>query len=175
MTREETKKIIQIIVATYPNFKPSDLKSTVDAWYFFLEEFKYQDIAVALKTFVNTSGSGFAPSAAELIALITKPAEMMELTEQEAWAMVRKAVSNSFYGAEQEFEKFPEAVQKAVGSPQMLRNWGQSTFEALDSVIASNFQRSYRTIVNRKEFVGKLPVEARLKLEQTTLAIEGKE
>lgn len=164
MTRDEVKKIIQIIVATYPNFKPSDPKSTVDAWYFFLEAYKYQDIAVALKTYVNTSGSGFAPSASELIALVTKPLELERMTEQEAWALVRKAICNSGYHAEEEFGKLPDDIKRIVGSPNMLKTWSQNTYEALDSVVASNFQRSYRAISSKQDFMLKLPTEIKERL-----------
>lgn len=165
MERSETRKIIQILVATYPNFKPADLTDTVDAWQFFLADYKYNDIAVALKTYVSTSGSGFAPSAAELIAMIHKPAQAAQLTEQEAWALVRKAAENGSYHAEEEFDKLPPMVQRAVGSANMIRNWAREDYKVLDSVIASNFQRSYRAIADSEDFKGRLPIEARTRYE----------
>ena len=48
MTRDEAKRIIQIMVATYPNYKPNDLSDTVDVWHMMLEEYRYPEIAAAL-------------------------------------------------------------------------------------------------------------------------------
>lgn len=72
MTREETKKIIMIIASAYTNFKPNSLTMIVDSWHFLLAEHDFNSIAEALKEFVNTSGSAFAPSPAELIAIAKK-------------------------------------------------------------------------------------------------------
>ena len=36
MTREETVKIIRIMVDSYPNYKPNDISETVDVWQMML-------------------------------------------------------------------------------------------------------------------------------------------
>ncbi len=73
-----------------------------------------------------------------------------ELSEAEAWALVSKAASGSIHGYKADFERLPPTVQKAVGSPEMLHAWGMMNADAFESVVASNFQRSYRTIVMRE-------------------------
>jgi len=165
MTREETKKLLAIIDATYPNFKVEDAKTTLDAWHFLLEEEDYNQLSLALKTYIKTSGSGFAPSVSQLIDMAYKPKELNELSETQAWDLVSKAVSRSGYNAEEEFNKLPPLVQKAVGSPTMLHSWSQSDMEAFETVVASNFQRSYRTVVQRERDIARLPKEARVQLE----------
>jgi predicted small lipoprotein YifL len=72
---------------------------------------------------------------------VTQPEEM---TEQEAWALVSKAIRNSAYNSAEEFAKLPPVVQRLVGSPSQLREWGQMDSDTVNSVVASNFQRSYR-------------------------------
>lgn len=52
MTREETKKIIMVMAASYPNYKPLDISMTVDAWQMMLEEYSYNEIALALKAYI---------------------------------------------------------------------------------------------------------------------------
>lgn len=174
MSRDEAKKIVMIIASTYPTFKPNNMSMVVDSWHYFLADYEYNDIAIALKTFVNTSGKGFAPSVDQLIAMTRKPMEIMQMTEQEAWACVSKAIRNSSYHAEEEFEKLPDLCKKVVQSPSQLKAWASSDEESIESVVASNFQRSYRTAIERQKEFQYLPSEAKAKLEHfQRLALEG--
>ena len=164
MTREEAKKIIMIIASTYPNFKPNNMSMIVDSWHFFLADHDYNDIAIALKTYVSISGSEFAPSVSQLIELTRKAESLTEMTEGEAWTLISKAVRNGLYHAEEEFNKLPAICQKIVGSPNQLTNWAMGDAESLETVVASNFQRSYRTMIQRERDIQSLPMEARQKL-----------
>jgi len=38
MTRDECKKLIMIMSATYPNYKPADISMTIDVWTEMLNE-----------------------------------------------------------------------------------------------------------------------------------------
>lgn len=163
MTREETQKLLAIISAIYPNFKVQDKSATVEAWHLMLSEYSYQDMSIALKIFVNTSGKGFAPSVDQLIAMTRKPSELTQMSEGEAWALVNKAIGRSLYYAEEEFAKLPQEVQRAVGSAEQLRTWAVST-DYNGSVVSSNFMRAYRTVCERKQMVESLPAEVRDKL-----------
>lgn len=167
MTREETCKILAIIASTYPNFKPENKKQTVDAWEWALEEYDYKSISLALKAYITTSDGAFAPSVSQLIAMTRKTKELTTLSEGEAWAMVRVAVRNGLYGAEEEFSKLPKEVQKAVGSASMIRQWAMADSSDLDTVIGSNFMRSYKTIVKREQEKEALPAEIRTLIEST--------
>ena len=42
MTREETVKIIRIMVDSYPNYKPNNISETVDVWHMMLSEYTYE-------------------------------------------------------------------------------------------------------------------------------------
>ena len=64
-----------------------------------------------------------------------------------------KALRNSFYGAAEEFAKLPPIVQRLVGAPAQLKEWAAMDTKTVQSVVASNFQRSYQTRVKSdKEF-----------------------
>lgn len=54
------------------------------------------------------------------------------------------ALRNSLYNSDDEYRKLPQVIQRIVGSPSVLREWAQSDINELQTVIASNFQRSYR-------------------------------
>lgn len=161
MTREETTKILAVIGATYPNFKPEDKTATVDAWHFMLSDYDYNMINIALKAYVTTSNTGFAPSVSQLIAMTHKADEFNQMNEVEAWSLVSSALRNSSYHAEEEFNKLPPVIQKCVGSPSQLRMWAQSDEQSIESVVASNFQRSYRVECERAKEYNRMPVEAR--------------
>ena len=72
----------------------------------------------------------------------------------EAWALVAKAVCNSNYNSAEEFEKLPPVVQRLVGAPSQLREWAAMDSETFNSVVASNFQRSYKVRAkNERDFL----------------------
>lgn len=175
MTREETKKIVMVIVSTYPNWKPADMSFTVDAWASALEAFTYQQISTALKAFIVSDTSGFAPAPGQIIGLLDRVTNNQELNEMEAWLLVSKALRNGYYGAEQEFERLPPIVQKAVGSPSQLRNWSQTDSDSVENVIQSNFMRTYRQELTKNREIRKVPQDTRFALEQSkNMLIEDK-
>ena len=166
MTRNEAKKIVMVISATYPNWHPLDMSFTVDAWASMLESYTYQDISAALTAFIVSDTSGFAPAPGQVIGLLDW-ASNQELNEMEAWTLVSRALRNGYYGAEREFEKLPPIVQKAVGSPSQLRNWSQTDSESVENVIQSNFMRTYRQELAKKKEMRKIPQEVLHSLEQS--------
>lgn len=167
MTREETVKIIRIICGSFPNFKPSDLSETVDIWNMMLDEYTYNQIAGALKSYILSDSTGFAPSIGQLIAKVKTIEEPAQLNETEAWGLVSKAIRNGYYGAVEEFSKLPPLVQKAVGTPDNLRNWSQTNLESVETVIQSNFLRAYRVEAQRAAEISKMPSGIKTMIENT--------
>lgn len=167
MTRDETKKIIMVISASYPNFKPQDLRMTVDTWQMMLDEYSYTKVSMAVKAYIASDTSGFAPSIGQVIGLMNKIEKPEELNEMEAWALVSRAIRNGYYGAEKEYEKLPTLVQKAVGTPGQLRNWSQTDTESIENVVQSNFMRTYRTVVKSSQEIARMPESIRNLIEKT--------
>lgn len=151
----------------YPNYKPSNLSETVDVWNMMLEEYSYEQISVALKAYVHSDTSGFAPSIGQLINKLHEVQAPQELNEMEAWLLVGRALRNGTYGAVEEFNKLPPLVQKAVGSPDNLRNWAQTDSESIENVVQSNFMRTYRIVVNRAKEYQKMPKDIQTLIENT--------
>lgn len=83
------------------------------------------------------------------------------MTEQEAWALVSAAAANAKYEAEKEFRKISPLLQKLVGSPNQLRAWALMEADVFSSVVASNFQRSYRAEVAKQKELLSLPSDVR--------------
>lgn len=157
MTREETIELLMMMQAAFPNYKPPDKTVAVNTWFLMLADYPYQQVQMALKAYIVTDTSGFAPRIGQIIdkiQMITNPAEMNEM---EAWSLVSKALRNGNYKSKEEFEKLPDLVKEAVGSPENIHNWAQADIKSIESVIQSNFIKSYRVVVNRQKEMQKLP------------------
>lgn len=169
MTREETQKIIMALVTYYPNYKPVDFGTTIDLWCDAFVDKNYSDVALAVKTYVMSDTSGFAPSIGainNLIATISERTNGNDLNELEAWSLVSKALRDSTYHSVERFNELPEMVQKAVGSPSNLHNWATTDIETIENVIASNFQRTYRAVLMQEKENRRFPREVRTAIEQ---------
>lgn len=165
MTLEETGIVMDILKTAYPRFysgpNAPDKAKTLKLW---AEMFARDDVALvaaAVKALIETDSRGFPPcigAVKEKLRLITGGNEM---TEAEAWGIVAKALRNSTYGAKEEFERLPPVVRRIVGSPNQLREWGAMDSEVVQSVISSNFQRSYKAIAQREREIAKLPPDVK--------------
>lgn len=160
MEREETKKIIRIMCDSYPNFKPNNVSETIDVWNMMLSEYTYNQISVALKSYVLSDTSGFAPSIGQLVGMVHSIENPQSLNEMEAWAIVSKAIRNSSYHYVEEFLKLPSEIQRAVGTPEQLKIWAMDE-DYNETVVMSNFQRAYRAQLVQNANMEKLPQQAR--------------
>lgn len=167
MTREETVKIIRIMCDCYPNYKPNNLSETVDVWNMMLDEYSYNQVSIALKAYVTSDTSGFAPSVGEIVAKIQLVLQPQELDGMAAWGLVSKALRNGTYGAVEEFNKLPPLVRQAVGIPDNLKNWATSDYQTIETVIQSNFLRTYETVVKRANEINRMPDNIKSLIEKT--------
>ena len=165
MTREETVKIIRIMVDSYPNYKPNNISETVDVWNVMLSDYDYNLVAMALKAYILSDTSGFAPSVGQLVDKMKTITTPQELNEMEAWSLVCDALRNSGYNYAEEYAKLPPLVQKAVGLPTQLQAWAL-TENLNKDVIGSNFMRCYRIEVERQKEISKMPQNVRELLEK---------
>ena len=141
----------------YPNYKPNNLSETVDVWNMMLNNYSYEQVSVALKAYINSDISGFAPSIGQLIGKIQTISQPQELDGMTAWGLVSKALRNGTYGAVEEFNKLPPLVKQAVGMPDNLKNWAISDYQTIETVIQSNFLRTYETVVKRVNEINRMP------------------
>lgn len=167
MTRDETKKIVAAVVQTYPNFKPENLSGMVDTWHMFLSDFDYESIKLALRAYVMSSNSGFAPSVSQLIGMLHKPKELSQMGEAEAWALACSAIRDGLYHSKENFDRLPKLVQEAVGSHEQIKAWAMMSEEDVESVVASNFKKAYKRAVDRDMEIAKMPGEMLAMIGQT--------
>lgn len=151
MTQKEFLVIAKGLKAVYtdPKFLPD--KDALDVWYGLLADLPYQVLTLAAQRYMMQET--YPPTIA---GLRQKAAELLEtqedsLPDMAAWALVRKALSNSIYHAEEEFARLPELCRLAVGDPANLKEMAVMDISTVDSVEQSHFLRNYRTQVERKK------------------------
>ncbi len=167
MTRSDVSKILAVMEATYPTFKINDMVSTINAWHWALQDYSYESIDTALKIYIKTDSSNFAPSVSKLISLIDVTEQYGLPTEAEAWAMVRKGIESlDWADPAKTYDSLPEVIQIAVVNPANLREWACMDTSEVETVISSNFMRTYRTAVKRYLDIKKMPEPVKLRIEK---------
>ena len=79
------------------------------------------------------------------------------MSAMQAWHLVRKATENGWYHSEEEFNKLPPLCQRIVGAPGTLKDWSVMDISELETVVGSNFQRSYKQLEQDQAYYEKLP------------------
>lgn len=166
MNITEAKKIIASMMAIYENYNPKDPEFTAGMWTDVMPDYSYKQVDTALRSYIRSNASGFAPAPGQLIDIIHTMIAPQEINEMEAWAIVRKAIGRSIYYAAEEFAKLPPMVQKAVGSTDQLRVWAMDD-NFSESVVMSNFQRTYREVINREKEISKMPENVQKLIQKT--------
>ena len=165
MNVTEAKKIIASMIVSYSNYKPTDVDYAATIWADILSEYTYEQVDGALRLFIMSDKSGFAPSIGQLVDKIHTMTQPQELNEMEAWSLVSKAIRNSGYNSADEFTKLPPIAQKAVGLPGQLRTWALDE-NYNEEVVSSNFIKCYRNELTRQRELQKMPQNVRNIIEK---------
>lgn len=167
MELKQALQVLAVLKAAYPQhyrgLSDGDIRAMATLWASMFEE-PYGDVMQAVKAHIATDTRGFFPTIGavkEQLARMRESRRGGALTEHEAWELVRQALKNGYYGAQQEFAKLPAVVQKILGGPSQLRDWALLPDEQVGTVIASNFMRSYRARAAWESDVEKLPASVR--------------
>ena len=169
MTRADVMGIMAIMETAFPTFyAKSDEHQRMEAVNLYCDLFHddpAQLVMAAVKAIICSSSNPFPPSVGEIKNKMRDLTEPDELSETEAWALVSKACANGYYGYKEEFAKLPPTVQAAVGRPEQLREWGMMDVETVQSVVASNFMRGYKTAMRREKETAMIPESVKVLLE----------
>ena len=157
MTRQETGQVMDVLVTAYPRFYAGpgapDPRKAVTLWAEMFRDDPVELVAAAVKALIATDERGYPPHIGAVKTQMRKIMQPAEPTEQEAWALVLGAIKRGIYESAAAFNALPETVRRVVGSANQLREWAVMDSETVQSVVASNFQRSYRArSASEKEF-----------------------
>lgn len=180
MNKKETATLMAILKVAYPQYysRQDEVITAVNLWADMFKDDDFQLVSAAIKSFIASDVKGFPPSIGAIKAYITKITSPDEITEQEAWSIIKKALSNSAYNSKDEFARLPPEIQRLVGAPSQLKEWATIDISQLDTVVASNFMRSYKCRIKSikefqalpnevKQFIGKIGGNMSLELPDT--------
>ena len=114
-----------------------------------MKDLDYEIAVAAIKNHICKSP--YVPKVSDIRHEYAEITTKQTLTEAEAWSMVREAIRNGYYGAEEEFAKLPAEVQEAVGRPSSLTEWSQMESGTVESVIQSYFRKAYSQVITRNK------------------------
>lgn len=150
MTREEIIVILKILKTSYPNFykdmTKEDMVNTISIWSEMFENDNLNLVKVSVKELIQTLK--FPPTIADI------KQKMYELTNKETlptdlWASLKKAISNSAYHSEEEFEKLPPECKMFIRNPRQLKELSQNDAEINNTVVKGQFLKQIETIQKR--------------------------
>lgn len=165
MTREDTIRIMAILRGAYPafyrNMGEQEALEVVNLWAVMFADDDMRLVTAAVQALIATDTKGYPPHIGAVKEQMRKLTAPDDMSEAEAWSLIRKAISNGLYGANEEFARLPPVCQKIVGAPAQLREWALCDTDVVQTVIASNVQRAYRTVQQRETEQAKLPKEVK--------------
>ena len=172
MTMREAGQILTIMQTVYPDsFRgQSDeaLSAMVRVWAQIFADESFDDVANAVYAHMATSTDKFMPVPGTIKAKLHDIANPDAMTEDEAWRIIAKALRNGgLYNSREEFDKLPAELRKIVHDPMQLKEWAMMDEETVQSVVASNFRRSYRVSVAHKKELDMLPQDVRAAISST--------
>jgi len=152
MTREEWLGVAKLLNDAY-EFNGKAMFETPDKvqfWFSCLQDLDYKVVCVAVKKLAMTSPG--RPTIADIRnecgAIASAEPQMSEAM---AWDLVRNALRDSSYHAEEQFSRLPSIVQRAVVSPDRLREWCQLNSDTVTSVVRAEFRRCYEQAMNSEK------------------------
>lgn len=158
MTRQETLMLMGTLRVAYPQYyarqSAEEANAAVGLWQMMFAQDDAKIVSAAVKAFIATDTKGFPPVVGQIKekmdTIMREAYGSGEMTAMEAWALVQKAIRNGYYNAEAEYAKLPDTIRAVLGGPSAIHDYAMMDTETVNSVVASNFRRSYDA---RKEYV----------------------
>lgn len=187
MTYDETQAIMAVLFDAYPGFYRGTTGEDVDRktalWAQMFADEPAELVTAAVKAYIAQDRKGFPPhigAIKDAIVRLTAPPES-GMSELEAWNLVRRAIRgasmddctrtmrNGVLGppsAVEQYEALPEILRRLVGSPRQLADWELLPNDEIDTIIQSNFMRSFRARAEKERELLALPADVRQTMEQ---------
>ena len=158
MDKKQTIQMMGLIRASYTKYyavaSEQEIDDIVMLWFTMLKEHDFLLVGQAVKAVIATNK--FPPTVAEVIEKINDLKFGESMSELQAWAYISKAIRNSTYHAQEEWEKLPEQLRTIV-TPYLLKSWAGMDGEDAETVLQSNFMRIFRAKTERQKQYTALP------------------
>lgn len=148
MNTEETRTILNAIIAYYPSFQVH--RMSLKAWQAVLANEAYEDVKAGLLAY--TRHGKFAPTVADILEQVRhlKAAQANEMTAEEAFAMVLESVARHGYYRETDAQRsLPEHIWQTVKTI----GWKNICLSNISEqgTLRAQFRNAYNGIQERKE------------------------
>lgn len=195
MTYDDTLMVMGVLRAAYPNYYKGMTRKEADGivglWTAMFVDEPVELVLAAVKAHVATDVKGYPPHIGAIKNAIVKLRVPEEMTELEAWSLVRSAISGASMddtsrifrdgvflppSAVVQFEQLPPVLQRLVGDPARLAAWNMVPSDELETVVQSNFMRSYRARAAHERELLALPADIRQTMQRIaagSLMLEG--
>lgn len=174
MTKKETMQIMAVLQGAYPRYYAGqsyeEKKQAMELWHMMLGEYPYELVNQAIAAIIATNV--FPPAIAEVISRMNSIQKGGEMTELEAWGYISRAIRNSTWHAQEEWERLPEEL-RCVVSPDLLRSWATVEADEVETVIHSNFLRTFRAAQARQKEYNALPGSVKQYMAQIGVKTDG--
>lgn len=166
MTYEETTKILAILTAMYPkdfeHINETNQDVVTKIWLRQLSNRSYKEVSHAVEAYIATDVYGKAPTVGKIKQML-QTVSKANITPQEAWNILYHAICHGGYDMHRVHEKLPYEIKICV-TPEQMHEWAFETdAKTCQTVIASNFQRSYQAkqqYINQMERIPKRSIQA---------------
>lgn len=164
----EATQIIAMIETNWQPFKNTN--AAVKLWASAFAEDPYELVDTAVWTMIQSGTSDFRPNIGQVRQQMRDIIYGEKMSETEAWLSIKNSLPEAqespetLKGAKSAWSKLPQDVQKLV-TPKQLLDWNSVETSTLDTVIQSNFMRSYRDVTERRYKKESLPKEMLKRIE----------
>jgi len=159
LNKSDTMKVLAVLEVSYPQHFKSlsqvQKNNMVNLWTKLFQHDNYKIVITAVEHHIMNDTKGFFPVIGAIREMMYQLNNLNEITEQEAWNIIRKAISNS-YTVRESFEAMPPLVKRIVGSASQLGSWALMDLNTVNSVVSSNFQRSYKALAAKQKGIVKI-------------------
>lgn len=166
MTRTEMAVVLKSLRFAYPTFYSrmgqDDFEGILNLWTLKFKDDDPKLVSDAVHDLIDTH-KGFPPEIAdvkehmrEMVAAFSE-----EPTDEELWAILREAIKDGVYGAEEQYKALPPLLKRYCGSPSKLRDLAREDNGTLDTVVHGQFLKTIPHMREREEFSKRLSPETR--------------
>ncbi|MBQ9759727.1 MAG: hypothetical protein IJW16_00100 [Clostridia bacterium] len=166
MTEKETSLVLSTLRLAYPHFyaklPPKAIEATMALWHRMFAKDHYDVVMTALDHLIPHH-TGYPPDIAALRKQIDDMtfAAAGEPTDEELWQMLKRAASNGYYGAQEEWAKLPPILRRYLGVPGQLRELAQMEESVLGTVVKGQFFKQIGVLRERERFDRETPEEVK--------------
>ena len=148
----------ELLKGFYSKLRQEDFADWIGLWSTVFANDDPQIVTEAVKDLIQTH-TGFPPEIADVRKKITEIVQSVtgEPTDEEYWLILRDAIADGNWGANEQFARLPASLKRYCGSPSWLRDHAKMDADVIDSVIHGQFLKQFPRIKKDQEYHDSLP------------------